>query len=121
MIYLASPYTHPDPIVMKTRYLLAQQVNAHFISQGFHVYSPIVHCHTMALTHTLPHDFDFWRRFNLDLIRRSDEFWVLTIPGYHESKGVAGELNFADHCGLPIKWVDADGNFVSGGTESENN
>lgn len=111
MIYLASPYSSPDPIIMKTRFLLAEQVTAQLMEEGHFIYSPIVHCHAMAERYALPKDFAFWRDYNIDMIRRADALYVLTITGWKESVGVTGEIGFAKHAGLEIKYVNEEGKF----------
>lgn len=92
MIYLASPYSHPEPLVMKTRFLLAEQTTALYTKKGAHVYSPIVHYHEMAAKYKFPTDFEFWKKINMDMLRRAEEMWVLDIPGWMESVGVQAEI-----------------------------
>lgn len=103
MIYLASPYSHPDELIRRTRFLLAEE----FVAKHFpeHIYSPIVHYHELAIRHSLPTDFETWRRINFDMIRRADEFWILDIPGWEDSKGVTGETKFAMECGFRVRMV----------------
>lgn len=112
MIYLASPYSHPDPLIMKTRFLLAEQVTAHLIQQGLFVYSPIVHCHAMSERYALPTTFDFWKAYNFDILRHARELVVLHIEGWKESKGVQGEIAFAQQFTLPIMYVNKEGRIV---------
>lgn len=112
MIYLASPYSHPDPLVMKTRFLLAQQATAAMIFEGKFVYSPIVHCHELAQAYQLPKDFDFWRRYNIDMLRRADAFRILKIPGWDESKGVCPEGDIAVALDLDRGFVDEFGRDI---------
>lgn len=109
MIYLASPYTSPDPLLRKTRFLLVEQVTAQLIEEGYFIYSPIVHCHAFVEKYALDSTFTYWRQYNIDMIRRADELWVLTIPGYLESRGVTAEIDFARLAGLEIKWVNEEG------------
>lgn len=106
MIYLASPYSNPDPLVVKTRFFLAEQVTAILMREGLFIYSPIVHCHALAERWSMPTDFDYWKNYNIDFIRRSDKFLILTIPGWEESKGVQGELKFARSAGIKIGHVN---------------
>lgn len=113
MIYLASSYSHPDPLVRKTRFLLAEQVTAILTAKRIHVYSPIVHYHEMALKFSLPTDFDYWKGVNFDMIRRADELYVLDIEGVEQSKGVQAEINFAIQCGLLLHEVSVDGDIYA--------
>lgn len=104
MIYLASPYSHPDPLIMKTRFLLAEQETAHYMKQGLVIFSPIVHCHEIACKYTLPTDFAFWQNYCIAMLRRADTLWVLRIEGWKESKGVTHEIEVATAALIPIKY-----------------
>jgi hypothetical protein len=49
MIYLASPYSHPDELVQEARYKAARNyVHWSLLYLEDTVYSPIVHYHTLA-------------------------------------------------------------------------
>lgn len=109
MLYLASPYSHPDPLVMKTRFLLAEQVTAQLLQRSTWVYSPIVHCHELAQKFQLPTDFEYWQRYNIDMLRRCDMMMILSIQGWRESKGVTGELTIAQMLNMPIFMINAEG------------
>lgn len=109
MIYLASPYSHPDPLIMKTRFLLAEQVTAKLLGEGLFVYSPIVHCHELGLKYSLPTDFAFWKKYNFDMIRRCSVLFVLSIDGWELSKGVRAEWEFAKMCNLYPQHINPDG------------
>lgn len=112
MIYLASPYSHPDPVIKKTRFLLVEQCTAALINQGHLVWSPIVHCYEMAKKFTMPDDAEFWKSYNFDFIRRCDAMYLLKIDGWQESKGVMMELNLAEAILLPLRFVTPEGQFI---------
>lgn len=112
MIYLASPYSHPDPTIVKTRVLLTMQCMAGLIANRVHAWSPILHCHELAQVHSLPTDADFWWEWSKDFIRRSDGILVLKIPGWEESKGVKVESDFARVLGLNRGFVNEHGEEV---------
>ncbi|MCP5014648.1 MAG: DUF1937 family protein, partial [Ketobacter sp.] len=48
MIYLAQPYTDPNPDVREHRFNLGERYTAELLQNGQWVYSPIVHCHELA-------------------------------------------------------------------------
>lgn len=112
MIYLASPYSHPDPVIKKTRFLLAEQCTASLMNQGVLVWSPIVMCYDITQKFDLPDDAEFWKRYNYDFIRRSDGIYVLDIEGWQESKGVQMEIKLAEAMLLPIGFVNPDGDIA---------
>ena len=77
MIYLASPYTHKDEMVRQTRYRAALRATAYLLTEGKHVFSPIVHCHMVARAYELPGEFFFWQAYNENMIARCDRLTVL--------------------------------------------
>lgn len=107
MIYLASPYTHERESVMDRRFRQVTAATAYYISEGFVIYSPILHFHPIAVRHELPRDFEFWRHVNEQILLRCDQMWVLKLPGWRESKGVQSEIKFALANNIPVKEVNA--------------
>jgi hypothetical protein len=105
VIYLASPYSDPDPTVRHQRFYEACQATAALISAGHVVYSPIVNSHQLT-RHGLPTDWDSWQRFDRHIIARCNALWVLTLPGWQESRGVTAEIAIAEELRLPISYVD---------------
>jgi len=94
MIYLASPFSHPDPLVRETRFDAACRATAALIRTGHVVFSPIVHGHPLV-RFGLPTYWAFWQRHDQELLRRSDEVIVLRIDGWEESEGVRAEVELA--------------------------
>ena len=101
MIYLASPYSDPDPDVRNLRYSLTKSFCAWKIKHGYFIYSPIVHCHWMASQHNLPKDAEFWHKYNVNMLRRADAFWILQLEGWQFSVGIGQEKALADKLDLP--------------------
>lgn len=92
MIYIASPYTAPDPHLMHIRFEYAEEYTAALLKKKFWCYSPIVHCHLLAEKYSLPPDFDYWMDYNFHMLARADELHVLCLVGWKESKGVTAEI-----------------------------
>ena len=109
MIYLASPYTHPDPRVREARYDAACRATVEFVRAGHAVFSPIVYSHPLV-KYGLPTDWSFWMSFDLDHLRRCEELVVLTIDGWQESQGVQAELDLARTLTLPIRYLIPESN-----------
>ena len=105
-MYLASPYSHPDPFVRETRYLWAMKELTHALKMGIHVYSPIVHCHELAKIADLPRDAKFWELYNFTMLAAAEQLWVLMIPGWQESKGIAGEIEEAKRVGIQVMQIE---------------
>jgi hypothetical protein len=104
-IYLASPYSHPAPKVRHLRYLEAMRAVAGHLSRREWVYSPIVHCHTLAQFYKLPTDAEFWHDYNVAMLDRAYELRILTLEGWQDSAGVAGEIAYAADHFIPITYT----------------
>lgn len=108
MIYLASPYSHPNQSFQLERFEAAQKFTAKAITRGHIIFSPIVHCHYLALLFEMPSDFQFWNRYNFGMLAAAKELWVLKLEGWEESLGVNGEIEFATRKRLAVTYVKAD-------------
>jgi hypothetical protein len=103
MIYLASPYSHPDPDVMLARFEAACRHAALLMRLGHIVFSPIAHSHPVALhgkldalSHSIWLAQDFW------FIDHADEVRVLMLDGWRESRGITLEIERARNAGQLI-------------------
>ena len=109
-IYLAAPYTSPGPIVRSTRAELASIIAARLMEQGYVVFSPITHGHSVAdhLHYTNAHSHEFWMRQCLPMLEASDCMMILPIDGWRESRGLAEERDFAHAKRIPVLiWQDS--------------
>jgi len=113
MIYLASPYSHPDAAVVERRFEAACQAAAALIRQGKTVFSPIAHSHSIC-RYGLPGDWRFWQRQDLEYLDACDEVVVLKLEGWQESRGVQAEIAAARALGKPVS-------FLSFGGQAEEN
>lgn len=105
MIYLAQPYSHPDPEVRQARYETAIHAVVCLALKGYHVFSPIVNSHPLVLAcPSLGGEFEQWREFDEAMIARSDAVYVLMIDGWSESVGVKAEMEYAHLNDIPV-WV----------------
>lgn len=111
MIYVASPYSHPAPAVREGRFRAAQEYTAQLLRARSWCYSPIVHCHDLAVRFKLPFTADFWEDYNFHMLERSDSLHVLKLPGWEDSRGVQAEIrHWAAMGGLPklVPWGEED-------------
>jgi nucleoside 2-deoxyribosyltransferase len=105
MIYLCSPYTHPDPAVVQRRFDAVCRAAAELIRQGQIVFSPVAHSHPIA-RYGLPGNWAFWQRQDLALLAACDELVVLKLDGWQHSRGVQAEIAAAKALGKPVAFVD---------------
>lgn len=106
MIYIASPYDHPDDEVRQMRYRQVVAFTAQQAQAGHMVYSPICHWHPIAEAHDLPKGFEWWQKMDFHVIGRCDALWVLRLSGWSESRGVKAEIDHALQLGLPVEYHD---------------
>lgn len=108
MIYLASPYSHSNAAVRERRFQAVCRATAALICAGRVVYSPIASSHPLA-RYGIPTDWDFWAKFDREVISHCNALWVLTLPGWEASRGVAAEIVIAEELRLPIAYLDIVG------------
>lgn len=91
MIYLATPYSHPDAAVREIRFKQVTYAASVLMQCGYHVFSPITHGHPMAEMSDLPKGFDYWGEQCKRQIAMCDRLVILTLEGHDTSKGVEAE------------------------------
>lgn len=119
-IYLASPYT-PLPLAGYTalpeelselkeeRFQLVCKKAAQLMENGHLVFCPIAHSHPIEkYGMDEVHSGEFWLEQDYAVLKCVDEVWVLMLPGYDKSKGIAAEMQFADSMGIPVYYLKPD-------------
>ncbi len=105
MIYLASPYSHPDPAIREQRYRAVCRAAVALIHAGHVVFSPIAHSHALV-EHGLPVDWLFWEPHDRHHLAHCDEVVVLTLDGWDSSVGVREEVRIAKEMNKPVRYLD---------------
>jgi len=105
MIYLASPYTHPDPAVREARYQAACRAAAELMRRGKIVFAPIAHSHGITQC-GLPSDWTYWQACDRKHLENCDEVVVLMLEGWEESVGVHAEIRIARELGKPVSYLE---------------
>lgn len=105
LLYLAAPYSDPDPRVRQRRFEAVCQHAAALIRSGALLFSPLSHSHPIA-TYGVPVDWSYWEDFDSRLLATCDELAVLRLDGWRESVGVQAEIDLALDMGLPIRFLD---------------
>ena len=110
IVYLATPYTHPDARIREARFQISCKVAAWVMAQGHTVFCPIAHSHPIAayLPAELLMDHQFWMGQDLPLLLRASELWVYPHDAADVSKGVAREVAEAEKLGIPVKYIHPD-------------
>lgn len=94
-IYLAVPYSHPDPSVVEDRFNQVNQFAVKLIAEGHHVISPISMCHPIAMQGNLPGDWEYWQKYAQNCLSVCRALYVLMLDGWRESVGVQAEIKMA--------------------------
>jgi hypothetical protein len=105
MIYLASPYSHPDPAVREHRFQHACRAAAALLRAGIPTFAPIAHSVPIA-EHGLPTSWEFWRAVDLEHLRLCEAIVVLRLAGWERSVGVRAEVTLARQWGMPVIELD---------------
>jgi len=102
MIYLASPYSHPDPKVREWRHEKVCRMAGMLMAEGLHIFSPIAHSHVIAGLAGLPTTWDFWREKDFHMIDLSKALIIYQLEDWNHSVGVLEERGYAIAGGLSV-------------------
>jgi|TARA_R110000744_G_scaffold39109_4_gene89098 nucleoside 2-deoxyribosyltransferase len=105
-IYLAIPYSGME----ESSFTQATKAAAILMESGVNVFSPITHCHSIAVVGKLPGTWEFWEKIDRQFIDWCDEVWVLIpdegIEKVENSTGVNAEIHYAKNIGKPVKFLE---------------
>jgi hypothetical protein len=107
LVYLASPYSHPDPEVREERFQAVARHAAKLMRDGVNVFSPISHTHPIA-QYDLPQGWEFWERYDRAMLGVCSRMIVLKLDGWKESKGVAAEIAIMQEQGKAVEYQEPD-------------
>jgi hypothetical protein len=105
VIFVSSPYTHVSPEVVDERVRQVTDFVYDRLIQDEVVMSPVIYGHTLTQSHSIPGSYEFWKTFCLSFLAVSERVYVLCLPGWKESNGVADEIAFAKERGLYVEYV----------------
>ncbi len=106
LVYLATPYSHPDRQVRLQRFHKVNLMAAKLMAKGLMIFSPISHTHPIAEADGLPLDWEFWSTYDRAMLAACSAMIVYRQPGWEESVGVQAEITLARELGLPIMFCD---------------
>jgi hypothetical protein len=106
LIYLASPYSHADTRIRDGRFHAVCHAAARLMREGHLIFSPIAHCHPIAMSGQMPTSYDYWHRYNHAQCEAAAELWVLCLSGWDASAGVKGEIAYMEQLGRPVKYIE---------------
>lgn len=115
MIYVCSVYSigafsnsekHKE--LRQKRYEYTKKMVAKLISGGNLAISPIVHNHEIAEQYNLPMQGSYWKEYNEQLMTACSSIYVLKMPHWEESLGIAHELDYAVREDIPVVFISCD-------------
>lgn len=106
LVYLATPYSHPDVMVRERRFREVNRVAADLMRQGVMVFSPISYTHTIAVAGDLPKGWEFWQKYDRTMLGVCCKVVVLMQDGWRESVGVQSEIAIAKEMGIPVEFAE---------------
>lgn len=121
-VYIASPYTYKG----RFKKVLGRFVEwfrfwqiAYYhgiIIEKYKVagYGPILESHLLVAVGKLTRSglgkssgvWADWREYDLTMISKCEEVWVVMMPDWGKSTGVLAEIRFAKKNGIPVKYFD---------------
>ncbi len=107
VLYLACPYSHPDPAIREYRYSTANRVAAQLMKSGIVVFSPL--SHSVSIARHIPElemAHRFWMNQDLPLLRLCDELLILGLNDWTKSEGVRSEMFEAMAHAKPITLIE---------------
>jgi hypothetical protein len=105
LIYVAAPYSAPDPATIAGRMAAFEQAVADLLRAGDFPISPLMN-HTILGRHSIPGDWTFWQHYSRRLLARCDLLLVVDLPGWETSTGVQSEIELANLLAIPVEHVD---------------
>lgn len=103
--YLASPYSHPNPVVRWVRYVRVCVKAGRLMQQGEHIFCPLAHSVTIGRRLGIEDDWEFWMEQDFTMLANASKMKVWMIDGWDISKGINREINFAKDLGIPIEYI----------------
>jgi hypothetical protein len=107
LLYLASPYSHVNPIVRQQRFEAVCRVAGRLMHEGKCVFSPIAHSHPIEqhFEDGSIEGHDFWLKQDFAVLSRCSRLVVVTLDGWEASRGVAAEIQYAHERGIPLEFM----------------
>ena len=107
MKYLASPYSHPSPLVREIRFQKASWAASVLMRSGHLIFAPIPHSHPIA-RYGCPGSWEYWSEFDKTIFSVCKELAILTLDGWEQSTGIAAEIDLAKAAGKPILYYSEE-------------
>ena len=106
LVYVAVPYLNRSNKVINSRFEKVTRFSARLVSEGYRPYSPITHNHLINKYLDLSLEHHDWLKYDFLFLKHCKKLFVLKLPGWEDSIGVAAEIKMAKKLGIPIKYFN---------------
>lgn len=113
LYYLASPYTHSNPNIMKNRLVKVAKLAALLFKKGIHIFPVMSATSSMAKYGNMRDTtWTSWAELDLNYLSRCDSILVSTLDKeWTTSVGMYAEVLFSSTNNIPAALVDRKGNI----------
>ena len=105
LVYLSAPYSDKNQDIVESRIATFCEIDAILCDKNIYTVSPL-YKHLLFNYATLPSDWNYWKTYCETLILKCDKMIVIMLPGWEESVGVKGEIEFCKNNIIPIEYID---------------
>lgn len=110
LIYLAAPYSNVNDKNAHMDMLMTVSGSYMVSNPGHHIVSPLFFHYSLDKVPNIAGDWNFWKNYSIDLLRRCDVVYCMEGIGSWLSTGVQAELAIAKSLNIPVhKWHSPDG------------
>jgi hypothetical protein len=106
IVYVAAPYSNVQDKehLMNTIAVVCGQYMKD--NPGEYTITGLVHHYACQHHSDLGTDWNFWKDFCVEFLRRCDKMLVIKFPGWESSHGVAEEIRVANELNIPVVYYD---------------
>lgn len=104
--YIATPFRHKNPEVMKFREWAVTITTAHLFKENVFCYSPITYTIPINNTGIMQNSWDLWSGFDFFMVEQCGGLLILDLPGWNESEGIFAEVKTAQKYNKIIYLLD---------------
>ena len=106
MLYIACPYSHPDPEIREHRYRMSCMAASKLFQAGIVAFNPLANSVPAVEFGGIDLAHSDWMAIDLPILRRSDELLILGLDNWTKSEGVKSEMFEALANAKPITLIE---------------
>lgn len=106
MLYIACPYSHPDPEIREHRYRMSCMAAAKLFQAGIVAFNPLANSVPAVEFGGIDLAHSDWMAIDLPILRRCDELLILGLDDWTKSEGVKSEMFEALANAKPITLIE---------------